>query len=218
MTTKMRLPRGALATLAQRDPALGRVIERVGAFRLELGTGETHLGALLRSIVFQQLSTKAATTIHGRVRALFATERHPTAAEILAMDPERLRACGLSRQKLASVYDLAAKVDAGEVALDRFDDEPDDAIVAELVRVRGIGVWSAQMFLMFHLGRPDVWPADDLGIRKGVALVRRLPKTPTAKETAALGARYAPYRTVAAWYLWRALDLPVAPAKRPPAR
>ena len=213
MTAKMRLPRNALAHLARVDPALGRVIERVGPFRLSVGGGESHLGALVRAIVFQQLSTKAASTIHGRVRALFPTERYPTAAEILAVPEERLRACGLSRQKLASIRDLTEKVSAGDVPLDALDHEPDDVIIAQLTRVRGIGVWSAQMFLMFHLGRSDVWPSDDLGIRKGVELVKRLGATPTPKETAAIGETYRPFRTVAAWYFWRSLELPARGTK-----
>ena len=213
MTKHMRLPRNALAHL-RKDRALARVIAAVGPFRLELGAGETHLGALVRAIVYQQLSGKAAATIHGRFRALFPPERHPTAAEILRISEDQIRACGLSRQKAASLRDLCEKVSSGDVPLDGLSTESDEAIVAQLIHVRGIGVWSAQMFLLFHLGRPDVWPIDDLGVRKGIELVRGLPATPSPKATAELGERYRPFRSVAAWYCWRALDLPSKPATR----
>ena len=186
---------------------MARLVERVGPFRLEIGRAETHLLALVRSIVYQQLSGKAAATILGRVRATLGEERVPTAEDLLAIEEPRLRAAGLSRQKIASLRDLADKVASGALPLDRVDELDDEAVVERLVAVRGIGVWSAQMFLLFHLGRPDVWPTDDLGVRKAMARLRALPELPTRREMDALGERFRPWRSVASWYLWRSLDL-----------
>lgn len=169
------------------------------------GRAEDPLAALIRSIVYQQLTGKAAGTIHARFRALF--DGIPSAARVLAVDDATLRGVGLSRQKIASIRDLCSRVDAGELAhpLARPDTFGDEELVEHLIRVRGIGRWSAEIFLMFHLGRTDVWPADDLGLRKAMARLRRR-DLPDRRVLRQIGARYRPYRTVAAWYLWRSLD------------
>lgn len=201
----MPAPRGALAHLRRVDPALGRVIARVGPYRLEPRAEGTHFEAVARSIVFQQLSGKAAGTIHGRFHALYGG-RAPAPAELLATSDEALRAAGLSRQKVASLRDLAARVDAGDVPLEGVDALGDEAVIAALTRVRGVGRWTAQMFLMFRLGRPDVLPELDLGVQKGLMLAHGLPAMPRPADVLRLGAAWAPYRSVASWYLWRLLD------------
>src|SRR5688572_31049872 len=157
----------AVAHLKTADPRLAPIIELVGPCALSPRTEGTHFDALCRAIVYQQLSGKAAATIHGRVLALY-DGRPPLPAELLATPVERLRACGLSRQKLGYILDLAERVERGDVPLDHLDSLPDDAILEALVRVKGIGRWTAQMFLMFRLGRPDVLPELDLGVQKGL--------------------------------------------------
>jgi DNA-3-methyladenine glycosylase II len=142
--------------------------------------------------------------IHGRFAALF--DGHPTAEAVLATSIDQLRAVGLSGAKAASIADLALKATDGTVPLDRLDELSDAEIVRRLVAVRGIGRWTAQMFLLFQLQRPDVWPADDYGIRKGFAVIHDLATPPTPKALEALGEVYRPYRTIAAWYCWRAVD------------
>jgi DNA-3-methyladenine glycosylase II len=195
----------ALRHLTRVDPALGRVIERVGACRFQARADGTHLGAVARAIVFQQLSGKAAATIHGRFEALYGG-RSPTAAELLATPDETLRSVGLSRQKTAYLKDLAARVVAGEVPIERLHELDDDAVLEALVRVKGVGRWTAQIFLMFRLGRPDVMPELDLGVQKGLQLAYGLDALPKPRDVARIAERWAPYRTVAAWYLWRLLD------------
>lgn len=203
---RVELPRGALARLARRDEAFARVVATVGPFGLERGRSEGHLAALVRSIVYQQLSGKAAATIHGRVRALFDARRYPTAAELLAKPDSDYRACGLSRQKVSYLRDLCTKVDAGELKLASLARLDDEAATEAITRVRGFGRWSAEMFLIFHLGRLDVWPVDDLGVRKGAMRMLAKDELPERAEMEALGERFRPHRTVVAWYLWRLLD------------
>lgn len=169
------------------------------------GGGNSHFAELARMICFQQLAGKAAATIHGRFVALFDGE--PTPDEVLAAPVDALRGAGLSANKAASVRDLAAKVVHGEVELDRVARLGDEELIAELVTVRGIGRWTAEMFLMFQLGRLDVWPVDDLGVRKGYARLFRLPAMPTPRELVPLGEPMRPYRSVAAWYCWRVADI-----------
>ncbi|MEB2312066.1 MAG: DNA-3-methyladenine glycosylase 2 family protein [Sorangiineae bacterium] len=207
MTFPPSAPRGALPALRRADPRLAALIARVGRYRLEVGRSGSHFGALVRSIVYQQLSGKAAATIHGRLRAALEPEWPPSARALLALGPERLRACGLSRQKLASLTDLSLRVESGALVLEALGRMSDDEIVAALTQVRGIGVWSAEMFLMFQLGRPDVWPASDLGVRKAVARLYHLSELPDRRQMRERGERFRPFRTVAAWYLWRLLDL-----------
>jgi DNA-3-methyladenine glycosylase II len=189
----------------RQDARLAKVIDRVGPCRLAPRAEGTHFGALLRSIVFQQLSGKAAATIHGRVLGLFGG-REPTPGELLAVPEETLRGVGLSRQKLAYLRDLARHAGAGGLAVDRLHELPDDEVIARVTAVKGVGVWTAQMFLMFRLGRPDVLPVLDLGIRKAVKQVYGLRALPEARKLEALAEKWRPYRTVASWYLWRSLE------------
>ena len=198
--------RKALAHL-RADPAMAQVIAKVGRCRFAPTADGSHFDALVRSIVYQQLSGKAAATIHGRVLGLFGG-RAPTPAELVAMPDENLRSAGLSRQKLSYIKDLAARVASGDVPLDHLDGLPDDEIIAALVRVKGIGRWTAQMFLMFRLGRPNVLPELDLGIQKGIQRAYRLRSLPTPDRVRKIGAKWSPYSTVACWYLWRSLDGP----------
>ena len=160
--------------------------------------------SLASSICYQQLAGKAALTIHGRF--VDALEGEVTPARVLATDEERLRGAGLSRAKLAAIRDLAARNLSGEVALDDLDRLGDDDVVASLIRVRGVGVWTAQMYLMFDLARPDVWPTGDLGVRAGLGRVLGWPTPPSPRETELLGVGYRPYRSAVAWYCWRALE------------
>ena len=197
--------RKAVRHLADADPVLARVIEEVGPCRLVVRREGAHFDHVARAIVYQQLSGKAAATIHGRVMALFG-DRPPTPAELLAMPDEPLRGAGLSRQKLGYLRDLATRAHAGEVPFDALDALPDEEVVAALTSVKGVGRWTAQMFLMFRLGRLDVLPELDLGVQQGIRKAYRLRRLPTPKEVARRGARWAPYRTVASWYMWRVCD------------
>lgn len=203
-------PAKAAAHLSAADPTLARLIETVGPFRMERKSSRSVFGALAEAIVYQQLSNKAAATIFGRVEALYPRAKQGfTPGHILRTPDEKLRACGLSRAKVLALQDLARRVDAGELpTLDEAHDLEDAALVERLVRVRGIGRWSAEMFLMFRLGRPDVLPLDDYSLRKAYAKAFNKRKLPEPRALAKIGARWAPYRTVASWYLWRALDLP----------
>ena len=192
------------ATLLVRvDPAFASIIQAAGPFAPRPPDGDA-FNSLARAIVFQQLAGHAARAIHGRFAALF--DGRPTAAAVARTSIDDLRAAGLSGAKAASIADLALKATDGTVALDRLADLPDAAIVARLTTVRGIGRWTAEMFLLFQLRRPDVWPVDDFGIRKGYALIHALPAPPTPKALDALGEIYRPYRSTAAWYCWRAVD------------
>jgi 3-methyladenine DNA glycosylase/8-oxoguanine DNA glycosylase len=219
-TVPLALPRTALGRLRRADPALARLIKRVGPFTMTVGRGH-HLEALIRSIVYQQLSGKAAATIHGRLMALVALggpggpggsapqgSEFPSAASILSRSDAELRACGLSAQKLSYLRDLCSRVHDGRLDLTALDELSDAEVLARLVEVRGFGRWSAEMFLMFQLGRLDLWPVDDLGVRKAMMKLRGLDEPPSRRELEALGEPYRPYRTVASWYLWRLLDLP----------
>ena len=191
--------------VAAADPALGDVIAAVGPPTLEVRPAET-LPALLRSIVFQQLSTKAAATIHGRVLEAFGEDGRPVPERLAAADVEALRACGLSRAKTAAVRDLVGRHLEGALPTRAELLAMSDAeVVRALTAVRGVGPWTAQMVLLFNLGRPDVWPTTDLGVQEGLRIARGLEARPTPRETAALGEPYAPWRSVAAWYCWRAV-------------
>jgi len=203
------IPEAALATLRRGDPGLSLLIDRVGPCKLQVGHHEGLLRALVRAIVYQQLSGKAAGTIFGRLRDKFPPERFPSAAEIMTLSDDALRACGISSQKLSYLRDLCRRVDSGALDLDRLPALSDEEIIAELTQVRGVGRWSAQMFLMFQLGRLDVWPEADLGIRSGVRLLHGHDELPTAQQMAEAGEPYRPYASVASWYLWRLFDLPV---------
>jgi 3-methyladenine DNA glycosylase/8-oxoguanine DNA glycosylase len=180
----------------------------VGPYRLRPQPTHSLFTALLRSIVYQQLSGKAAATILGRVNRLFAPRRFPTPGELLRIAPERLREAGLSAGKTAAVRDLAARTLDGTVPpLARIRRMEDEEIIERLTIVRGIGRWTAEMLLMFRLGRPDVLPVTDLGIRKGFQLTFRSRKLPEPPVIIRRGERWRPYRSVASWYLYRALEL-----------
>jgi DNA-3-methyladenine glycosylase II len=195
----------AVAHLQRVDPVLAGVIHAVGECTFEPRAEGTHFDAVARAIVYQQLSGKAAGTIHGRWLALHGG-RTPEPAVLLATPEETLRGVGLSRQKIGYLRDLAARVDAGDVPLHTLDTLSDDEIIAALVRVKGVGRWTAQMFLMFRLGRPDVLPELDLGIQRGIQLAYGLDALATPAEVLHVGQPWSPYRTIAAWYLWRLLD------------
>lgn len=203
------------------DPVLASVIDRVGPCRLEPRREGTHFDALVRSIVYQQLSGKAASTILGRVHGLFG-DRSPMPAELLATPDETLRAAGLSRQKLSYLKDLAVKVESGVVPLaaDTIDHLADDEIIDRLVQVKGIGRWTVHMFLIFRLGRPDVLPELDLGIQNAIRRAYRLRKQPGPKDVKRIGKKWTPHASVASWYLWRSLEgvQPAAAKKKGPTR
>jgi DNA-3-methyladenine glycosylase II len=200
--------RSAVAHLRTVDPVMASVIEKVGRYRGWPDTGGTHFDAVARSIVFQQLSGKAAGTIHGRFHGLYGG-RPPRPEELAATSDEQLRSVGLSRQKSAYLKDLGARVASGEIPIETLHELTDDEVIAALTQVKGIGRWTAQMFLMFRLGRPDVLPDLDLGVQKAIQKAYRLRKLPTPERVKKIGAKWAPYRTVASWYLWRYLDTEV---------
>ena len=197
--------RQAALILAGRDPVLARLVEQAGLPRFP-APAESNFATLVRSVVYQQLAGAAARAIHGRLITALGEEVTPE--RVLATSPEVLRAVGLSARKVVSLRDLAGKVLDGTVVLDarRLARVSDEEIVARLSTVRGIGKWSAEIFLMFQLRRLDVWPTGDLAIRRGYGLAWEIP-TPTPRQLDALGEPYRPYRTVLAWYCWRAAQL-----------
>jgi DNA-3-methyladenine glycosylase II len=197
--------REAARLLAERDPVLRQLVEAAGPPRFPRPT-ETHFAALVRSITHQQLAGAAAEAIHGRL--VLALEGEVTPEKISVTPAPLLRAAGLSGNKVASVEDLAAKVLDGTVRLEphQLARESDEAVVTRLTAVRGIGKWSAEIFLMFQLRRMDVWPTGDLGVRKGFGLAWSMP-TPTPKALDVLGESFRPYRSVVAWYCWQAARL-----------
>ena len=198
-------PREALAHLRRVDPVMAGVIRTVGPYRLHLRRGNSHFHHLVRAIVYQQLSGKAAGTIHGRFCALFP-RRHVDPERLLALSDESLRSVGLSRQKMGYLRDLADKVHSGAVPLHRVRHMSDEAIIDHLVQVKGVGRWTAQMFLMFRLGRPDILPELDLGIQNGVQRAYGLRRRATPKDVQRIGKVWSPYSSIACWYLWRYVD------------
>ncbi len=199
------IPR-VLDELARRDPALGRLIRRVGPFGLEPEYRVEPYRRLVRSIVYQQLSGRAAGTILRRVMALYGDGRVPRPEELLATPEARLRAAGLSRNKLLALRDLAARTLDGTVPSGtRARRMTDDALIEHLSAVRGVGRWTVEM-LLIGMGRPDVLPVGDLGIRKGYAITVRRSGLPAPETIRRRGQRWRPWRTVASWYLWRAVD------------
>ena len=208
LPTSSRNARGypaAAAILAERDPVIRRLVAEAGPPRLSAPT-ETHFETLVRGIVYQQLAGAAARAIHGRLIA--ALDGEVTPERLLALPDETLRSAGLSARKVASLRDLAAKVLDGTVVLDPagLRRQNDAEVIERLSAVLGIGKWTAEMFLMFQLRRLDVWPTGDLGVRKGFGLAWGIP-TPTPKQLEPLGDPYRPYRSVVAWYCWRAAEL-----------
>lgn len=190
--------------LLRRDPVIAVLIRKHGACGLAAAQRSDHFSALVRAITGQQLSTKAAATIYSRLVALMPAGMTPEA--LAALSDEQMRAVGMSRQKIAYFRDLAEKATSGAVPLDALDAMSDEDVIAALTQVKGIGRWSAEMFLMFRLHRPDVLPVDDLGIVNAVKNVYRLRKQPTADRIRKIGEAWRPYRSVASWYLWRSLD------------
>ncbi|MDP9284540.1 MAG: DNA-3-methyladenine glycosylase 2 family protein [Actinomycetota bacterium] len=191
--------------MAARDPVLAHLVGLVGPISYRPGNPDGHFGALVRSIVYQQLAGRAAQAIHQRVRATVGDTLTPVT--LTAVPDEALRAAGLSGNKLASLRDLSAKILDGTVDLNRSSRLSDEELIAALVTVRGIGRWTAEMYLMFELRRLDVWPVDDLGVRQGYGLAWRLDPPPGAKELGPLGERFRPYRSVVARYCWEAVAL-----------
>jgi DNA-3-methyladenine glycosylase II len=211
-TGSSAIGRRATAHLKKVDPVMAEVIAKVGTYKGWPASDGTHFDAVARSIVFQQLSGKAAGTIHGRFHGLYGG-RAPLPSELATTSDEQLRAVGLSRQKSAYLKDLGARVAAGELPIETLHELTDYEIISALTQVKGIGRWTAQMFLMFRLGRLDVLPDLDLGIQKGIQRAYRLRKLPAPERVKKIGAKWAPYRTVASWYLWRLLDT-VTPVPR----
>lgn len=199
--------RKAIAHLKRVDPIMAEVIDAVGKCTLMPRTEWTHFDALLRSIVYQQLSGKAAATIHGRVLELVG-DGAEAPKRIVATSHEKFRAAGLSNAKANYVRNLAEHVLDGSLPVESLHELTDEEIISALTQVKGIGTWSAQMFLMFRLGRPDVLPATDLGVQKGVQRAYKMRKLPTPAQVLRRGEKWAPYRTVASWYMWRVLELP----------
>jgi DNA-3-methyladenine glycosylase II len=185
------------------DPAFGPLVARVGPVRLRASRG-TPFASLAASIIYQQLAGRAAQTIHGRFSA--ALNGEVTAERVLATADEPLRAAGLSAAKLAAIRDLAGQSASGAVPLDDLHTLGDAEVVERLIRVRGVGAWTAQMFLMFDLYRPDVWPTGDLGVRNGLGRVLGLAEAPSPREMEWIGTGYRPWRSAVAWYCWRALE------------
>jgi DNA-3-methyladenine glycosylase II len=201
-------PKAAIEYLSKVDATLGALIERAGPFTMEIRRLHDPFEALARNIIYQQLHGKAAAAIHARVIALFGqSQLRPQ--DILAASEEELLGAGVSRAKLAALKDLAAKTLDGTVPklarLRRMDDEE---IIERLIKVRGIGRWTVEMLLMFRLGRPDVLPVGDYAVRKGFGLVYGLEESPKPKELEQYGERWRPYRSLASWYMWRAVELP----------
>jgi len=191
--------------LMRRDPVLGSAIKAIGPCLMAERQRKDHLSALVGSIVSQQLSTKAAATIFGRFAALFPEQRIPGHREIAALDDQALRSVGLSGQKVGYIRDLCARIDDGRLVLDELDALDDEQVIERLVSVKGFGRWTAEMFLMFRLHRPDVLPVGDLGIVVAVQRLYRLRKRPDPKRLQKIGEAWKPYRSVACWYLWQSL-------------
>ncbi|MGE0405590.1 MAG: DNA-3-methyladenine glycosylase [Candidatus Korobacteraceae bacterium] len=208
--------RRALVHLKQSDPVLARIITQVGAFRMSYR--EPSFEAMTRSIVFQQLAGKAAATIFDRFFCACMNGNGKgsepatclTPESVLALSEEQMRACGLSRQKLAYIRDLAEKTRSGAINFEQLPGMSDDEVIAHLTEVKGIGVWSAQMFLMFGLRRPDVMPVTDYGIRVAIRTHYRKRKLPLPAPMLKISEPWRPYRSIACWYLWQSLDVTTA--------
>jgi DNA-3-methyladenine glycosylase II len=195
----------ARRVLMRRDPVLGAAIRRIGVCGMAGRQRTDHLSALVGAIVSQQLSTKAAATIFGRFLSLFPEKQIPSAAAIDALDDAALRGVGLSGQKVGYLRDLCARIADGRLRLEELDDLPDEVVIVRLTEVKGFGRWTAEMFLMFRLHRPDVLPVGDLGIVNAVRKLYGLRKQPDPKRLLKMGELWRPYRSVASWYLWQSL-------------
>ena len=195
--------------LMRRDPVLGKAIKEIGPCLLADRQRKDHLSALVGAIVSQQLSTKAAATIFGRLLALFPDHVIPGPEAIAAIDDQALRSVGLSGQKVSYLRDLSARLSDGRLVLEDLDTLDDEAVIERLVAVKGFGRWTAEMFLMFRLHRPDVLPVGDLGIVNAVQRLYGLRKRPDPKKLMKLGEPWRPYRSVACWYLWQSLRMDI---------
>jgi DNA-3-methyladenine glycosylase II len=211
MTETLSLPFDHVAAhehLSRTDKRLARVIEKVGEFQFKLDVCESVYESLLEAIAYQSISGKAAATIFGRIRALGSNGICPTPEEILKSPIRSLRKAGLSKAKALAMKDLAQKTIEGVVpTLEAAQKLTDEELVERLISVRGIGAWTVEMFLIFRLGRPDVLPIHDYGVQKGFAITYGKKKIPKPRELAEFGERWRPYRTVASWYMWRAVQL-----------
>jgi DNA-3-methyladenine glycosylase II len=204
----------------RRDVVLGSIIKTIGPCLMAERQRKDHLTALAGSIVSQQLSTKAAATIFGRFLALFPEGAPLSAPAILAVDDATLRGVGLSGQKVRYVRDLCERIGDGRLQLEEIESLDDEAVIARLTEVKGFGRWTAEMFLMFRLHRPDVLPVDDLGIVNAVQRLYKLRRRPDANKLHTIGDAWRPYRSVASWYLWQSLrlDIEAIRAGEPSAR
>jgi DNA-3-methyladenine glycosylase II len=200
----------ALDDLASRSEVLANLIDRHGPYEPRRSPHPDVFGSLARAIIFQQLAGRAASSIHGRFTALLEGEVTPD--KVLTMDPEVIRSAGLSRAKRDAVIDLARHGQQGLLDLEMLESLDDEELTRSLCRVRGIGPWTAKMFLLFELGRLDVWPTGDLAVRKGFGVAFDRPVAPTARELGPMGDAYRPYRSIVAWYCWRVLDTVTPPA------
>jgi len=204
----VRASKKAVETLRAADPVMERLVEEHGALvrrDLERERPGDAYGALLRSIVGQQLSTKAASTIYGRMLELFGGHA-PTPKQLLEADPDKIRAAGLSRPKIAYLRDLALHVEEGTLELERLPDLPDEEVSAQLTAIKGLGQWTADMFLIFHLYRPDVLPVGDIGLRRAVQDAYGLAGRPGPAELERIAEPWRPYRSLACVYLWRTVE------------
>ena len=198
----------ALKHLAAADPVMRRLIREAGPWTLAPETRRPPFQSLVLAVAHQQLNSTAAGAILARFKKLFPGRRFPKPDDLSLVTDAQIRACGFSRAKILSIRDIAAKTLSGVVPSSRqIARMPDDEIVARLTEVRGVGRWTVEMLLIFQLGRPDVLPADDFGVRTGFRLAYRRRELPAPKEILAHGERWRPHRTIAAWYLWRAVDL-----------
>ncbi len=200
--------REAIAHITKGDPHLAALIEKSIEFKLNIDEEQTPYESLLHAIAYQSIAGKAAAVIFGRIKTLGASGRCPAPEELLRLRPETLRGAGLSAAKVAAVRDLAQKTIDGIVpTMEDAQKMSDKELVDRLISVRGIGAWTVEMFLIFRLGRPDVLPIHDYGVQKGFALTYRKRRIPKPKELAKFGERWRPYRTVASWYMWRAIEV-----------
>ena len=196
----------AMRELSRADPALAALIGRVGPCELGMRRRGRYFPALVEAIIYQQLTAKAASTILARFRALYASRRFPTPAEVAGTSAQRLRTAGISSQKISYLHDLSGRLADGSFPLQRISAMDDEEVIRRLTEIKGVGQWTAEMFLIFTLGRPDVFPATDLGIRKAVQRLYGHAALLPPRELAALAERWTPHRSVAAWYLWASVD------------
>ena len=202
-------PARAYQHLREADPVIARLIDQIGPYTPRPDGGDPY-ERMVRTILYQQLAGPAASAIQRKWFSFYGDETAtPTPQQILATSDEEFRSCGVSRQKLGYLRDLAAHVSDGSLPLDQLDQMPDHEVIAALTQVKGFGEWSAHMLLMFHLGRPDILPVGDLGVRNGMKVAYGLEESPTPKQAKEIGAKWSPYATVASWYMWQILDVDI---------